>query len=263
MKNKIIYKLIAGQPIDLTKYKLGIIYQPTLNYLIENDLEPKDITSFFEIVEHSYWELERKEKKLPSKFMFSLSLDNVFKDKKTNYISEFIKTLSILYRVNEADIKIEILDDNINIIIPDNKVIINENNFNRLSEVILNIFNINLSDLRKTVKEEEWVEVTGSAEEKRLIEFFKQRERERKQKELPKLFDYIRLYTSINKKSYPEVLGLTYWQLINQFESLLEVEQYKELLGYTWSYKFKIENKDHEHWMKKIKLNEDNFVNID
>ena len=44
---------------------------------------------------------------------------------------------------------------------------------------------------------------------------------------------------------------------MNSLKSLQIIEKYKEMLGYTWSYKFDVKSEDNPHWIKEIKLEQD------
>lgn len=256
MKITLTDKLIAGSDIDLSSKMLGIIHQPKIRDLINMNIDTNNLTELFSVVEHTHWKISRDifVEEVPEKFFLAINTEReLIENGKENYSLMFI--LSILYNVDINDINIDIIDNDIVIYIKNTNILINKNNFDLLLDIVLEMFRIDKKDLHKSLnKEDEWIELSGSAREKEMIEFFKQRDRERKEKERLHLSDYINMVVHIGKYSYEYVLSLTYWQLINTLSSLQNIEKYKEMLGYTWSYKFDIKSEDNPHWMKEIKL---------
>lgn len=252
-------KFISGCDIDLSNKKLGIIHQPKIKELIEKDIKISDITTLFSLIEHSYSKLSRDTfiEKLPSKFILALTIDKI-NENKTNHINNLFIALSILYEVDINNIIIDSFDNEIAILIKDKNVLINEDNFDIFLDVVLNMFKIDKNELHKPLKkEDEWVELSGTQREKDMIEFFKKRKKEREEKEKLYLNDYINIVVHIGKYTYDYVISLTYWQLMNSLKSLQIIEKYKEMLGYTWSYKFDVKSEDNPHWIKEIKLEQD------
>lgn len=256
MKITLTDKLIAGSDIDLSSKMLGVIHQPKIQDLINININTNNLTELFSVVEHTHWKMSRDifVEEVPKKFFLAINTEReLIENGKENYSLIFI--LSILYNVDMNDINIDIIDNDIVIYIKNTNILINKDNFDLLLDIVLEMFKIDKKDLHKSLnKEDEWIELSGSAREKEMIEFFKQRDRERKEKERLHLSDYINMVVHIGKYSYEYVLSLTYWQLINTLNSLQNIEKYKEMLGYTWSYKFDIKSEDNPHWIKEIKL---------
>ena len=249
-------KLISGRDIDLSHRALGVIHQPKLEDLIDNNIDVSNMTELFSIVEHSHWKISRDifAEEIPEKFFLAINTEKEFiSNGKTNYSLAFI--LSILYKVDLEEIQIGILDGDITISIMSKNVLIDSNNFDILLDIVLEMFRIDKKDLHKPLdKQDEWIELSGSDREKEMIEFFKQRQKEKREKERLYLSDYINMVVHMGKYSYDYIISLTYWQLMNTLNSLQHIEKYKEMLGYTWSYKFDIKSEDNPHWMKEIKL---------
>lgn len=257
MKIILTDKFIAGCDIDLSSRALGIIHQPKLIDLIKRDISTSDITEIFSIVEHSHWKISRDifAENIPSKFILAITTEKELLNTNGGK-SSLITALSVLYQVNPNNIKIDFLNNEVVIYIEERDVLITESNFEILLDIVLDMFRIDKKNLHTNLKkeEDEWIELSGSDREKEMIEFFKQREKERKEKEKVHLNDYINMVVHIGRYTYDYVLSLTYWQLINTLNSLQSIEKYKEMLGYTWSYKFDIKGEDNPHWMKEIKL---------
>lgn len=258
MKITLTDKLIAGSDIDLSSKMLGIIHQPKIRDLINMNIDTNNLTELFSVVEHTHWKISRDifVEEVPEKFFLAINTEReLIENGKEKYSLMFV--LSILYDVDIDDINMDIdtLNNNIYIYIKNKNVLIDKNNFDLLLDIVLEIFKINKKDLHKSLnKQDEWIELSGSDREKEMIKFFKQRDRERKEKERLHLSDYINMVVHIGRYSYEYVLSLTFWQLMNTLNSLQNIEKYKEMLGYTWSYKFDIKNEDNPHWIKEIKL---------
>lgn len=258
MKITLTDKYISGCDINLEKRTLGVLHQPRIKYLIEKDISIDIITNVFSLTEHTHWKLSRDifTETVPSKFMIALTVDQEL-TQKYGY-SPLLITLSVLYGTGIENISLEQFNEELVIFIKDKKVIIDENNFEILLTVVLGMFYIEKEKLhRKLTEEDNWVELSGSEREKEMIAFFKQREKEKREKETLHLNDYINMVTHLGNYTYDYVLSLTYWQLMNTLRALQGIEVYKERLGYTWSSKFDIERDEDSHWKKQIKLTQE------
>lgn len=256
MKITLIDKYIAGSDIDLTSKMLGVLHQNKLIDLINNNINISSVINFFTIIEHTHWRLKKESFGFDktTKFQIALSLEKeLLENGKSN--SGFIKSLSILYNVNMDEILLNELNGELVIFIPKEKVLIKEDNFDLFLDVVLEMFYISESDIHKTFEERNWVRNTGSEKEEELIAKFEKRLKKKEEEKRLHLSDYINTVIHLGKYTYDYVLSLTYWQLMNSYHTLVSLDGYKDMLGYTWSYKFNVSKEENPHWSERIKIN--------
>lgn len=241
-------KYITGSDIDLTPKMLGIIHQPKLIDLINNNIDISSLTNFFILVEHTHWKIKKESFGFDNttKFQIALSLEREFLEQGKLY-SGFVYALSILYSVDIKNILIEKLDKKIVIYIPDKKVIISEDNFELLLDTVLGMFYITDSDTHRSFDGRNWVRNTGSEREEELISKFEKRLKKKDEEKRLHLSDYINIVIHLGKYTYDYVLSLTYWQLMNSYNALVSLDGYKDMLGYTWSYKYNVDKDSNPH----------------
>ena len=241
-------KYITGSDIDLTPKMLGIIHQPKLIDLINNNIDISSLTNFFILVEHTHWKIKKESFGFDNttKFQIALSLEREFLEQGKLY-SGFVYALSILYSVDIKNILIEKIDKKIVIYIPDKKVIISEDNFELLLDTVLGMFYITDSDTHRSFDGRNWVRNTGSEREEELISKFEKRLKKKDEEKRLHLSDYINIVIHLGKYTYDYVLSLTYWQLMNSYNTLVSLDGYKDMLGYTWSYKYNVDKDSNPH----------------
>ena len=241
-------KYITGSDIDLTPKMLGIIHQPKLIDLINNNIDISSLTNFFILVEHTHWKIKKESFGFDNttKFQIALSLEREFLEQGKLY-SGFVYALSILYSVDIKNILIEKLDKKIVIYIPDKKVIISEDNFELLLDTVLGMFYITDNDTHRSFDGRNWVRNTGSEREEELISKFEKRLKKKDEEKRLHLSDYISIVIHLGKYTYDYVLSLTYWQLMNSYNTLVSLDGYKDMLGYTWSYKYNVDKDSNPH----------------
>lgn len=256
---------ISGLPIDLTPLGLGNIYQPTIKEMFTLGLTHAEILSPFIILEKVYdksdvfckFQLIEQfydiHKQLES--VKGMELSEVDLSSFVDIYEEIVKSLRVLYQTK--DIHWTEIGDKRGILIRNEKgscLIFNEN-FSAFSNVVFEMFCINKADLLKEDDGEVWKENTGTQREKELIEYFKEKEKKRKEKERLNLCDYINLITVLGRYKYDDVLNMTYYQLMSAFKGYMQLNNHNEELGYRWSFKYNIEEKQ-KNWIKESKLDE-------
>lgn len=167
--------------------------------------------------------------------------------------SGLINALSILYGVDMLDIAIQSENDKLFIFIKGKDVIITEDNFRILLDVVLGMFFIDKKEVHKNF-ERKWVNHSGTEYEEERIRKHEANIRKKEEAKRLRLSDFINVVVHAGNYSYDYVLSLTYWQLMNSYNALRSIEGYNEMLGYTWSYKYDIKNDENPHWIEKIKL---------
>lgn len=255
MKITLTDKYITGSDIDLTPKMLGILHQPKLIDLINNNIDISSLTNFFAIVEHTHWKLKKESFGFDNttKFQVALFLEKEFLEQK-KFFSGLTYALSILYDVEINNILIEKIDEEIVLFIPEKNVIIKEDNFELLLDTVLGMFYITDKDTHKSFDGRNWIKNTGSEREEELIAKFEKRLKKKDEEKRLHLSDYINVVVHLGKYTYDYVLSLTYWQLMNSYNTLVSLDGYKDMLGYTWSYKFNINKDDNPHWSEKAKI---------
>lgn len=255
MKITLTDKFISGTDIDLTSKGLGILHQPKLIDLINNNVDILTVINFFIIVEHTHWKIKKESFGFDdiSKFQIALSLEKEFIEQ-DKFNSGFINALAVLYNIDKEDIFLDKVDNEIAIFIPKKKVLIKDNNFNLFLDIILNMFYVTDEDTHKSFEGRKWVRNTGSTREEELIKKFEERLKKKDEEKRFYLSDYINIVVHLGKYSYDYVLSLTYWQLMNSYKTLIALDGYKDMLGYTWSYKFNVNKEDNPHWVEKSKI---------
>ena len=255
MKITLTDKYITGSDIDLTPKMLGIIHQPKLIDLINKNIDVSSLTNFFIIVEHTHWKLKKESFGFDntSKFQIALSLEKEFLENGKINLG-FVHALSILYNTNIKDILIEKLDNEIVLFIPDKNVLIKEENFELFLDTMLGMFYITDSDVHRSFDGRNWVRNTGSEREEELIAKFEKRLKKKDEDKRLHLSDYINTVVHLGRYTYDYVLSLTYWQLMNSYNTLVSLDGYKDMLGYTWSYKYNVEKDNNPHWSEKAKI---------
>lgn len=243
---------ISGLPIKIEG--LGVIHQPTLRELFEKGITHNEIILPFIGLEKVFIESDFYSKFQVIKELHTLSelLDKVEGNNVLDIYKSVIESLKLLYKTD--DMSYVQMDDIEGILVKckDYKCAINVNNFDVLCNVIFEMFCVDKQNLFKD-DGEVWQENTGSEREKKMIEYFKNKNKKKKEKEILHIWDYINIVTSLGKYTYDQVMNMTYYQLVSSFRTLVSLQKYQEELGYRWSFKFNIEEKQ-KNWMTEVKL---------
>ncbi|WP_024620205.1 hypothetical protein [Metaclostridioides mangenotii] len=250
---------ITGKDIDLRKYNLGILQQPTINELIDQDMTNNDIVNPFIAVEKIYNNFMDLGLDIECRFDLSYGIDYIIKD--LNVFEKMLRTLKLIYQLDNIDKDIVFVnpsesDDLIqrSLLIKKREVVINKDNFDLLMDIILEMFYVNKKEVIED-QEDDWVEQTGTKEERELIQYFKEKERKKREKEALGLADYITFVCHSNGFiPYRDVLNLTFYQLMNSYKALLQMRYYDQELQYRCSFKYNFE-KEQEDFIKKLKIN--------
>ncbi len=247
------YCLLLGYEIDLSKFGLGTITQPKLKDFIEKGItfdefyRPYILT--YLILKNSNdpkTVLEMKEK-LGS---LSFILVNITNSKdKINYLNDFKKSLSIIYDTENV-----VLDKSLNYII-DDEIVISNDNFDALSNTILDMIKID----RKSLSVD--VELTGIA--KKRADKIKAYEEEVRKKKLAHgiddsltLIDMCNIIVHSGIFTYNDLRDMTVFQIKNTYEVCMTKESYETSLMYKASPKFDTskDDKKMKHWTDKAKI---------
>lgn len=228
---------LSGLPIKLEN-KLGKIYQPTIKYLIENDIDSVDFIKPFYICRIDLIENADKE----------LKDFDIFFSQQKELLNELIKRLKILYRTEDIEVK-----ESIRAIIVDDRFLINRDNYTYLADIVLEM----MYATREKPKKKE-VKYTNPYLQETWEKLQKYREQQEKKNEL-QIADIMNMLIHMGDGfDYDKVLNLTYYQMMNSYITLRIKDGYKEFMMYKTSGQFNIE-KDIKNWMSEVKLKKSNY----
>lgn len=242
--------------IDLTEYQLGKIeflkVKEIINY---GDDKLKEL-----LLPFLYKLLDKTNEPL---LFEMLLLDSEMSSKMIKFLKIFYKTEHVEIICDEnKNLKIMIINNEINNFILENPdkieniqkyiVVIDKNNFQKISEIICTSFFI-----FKPKDEEKRVIQVQKGNEAILEEFLrlqnqaKQEEQERNKKNEKTLHQIITIIASDCLWDYERVLNMNYYQLWNSYISDFQKHQYKDYMQYKVSPKFEVKDSQ-KHWMEVV-----------
>ena len=237
-------ELIMGYPVVVEG--LGTIYQPTIKDIILNKQYQFYLFPFIYNIEILSKDL--KDKGINEYDLFFL-LDEEGNeivrslDGNESMLEVLVKALAFFYRTK--DITLNFNEQTIKI---NDDIFVTRHNFDLLSKVILKIC------CKEKMKPEE--KKNFKSERQRLIyeKIEKHRERHRKKNELTMadIMNYL-MNNSINCYRAREIDELTYFQLLHNFENIVQIEQYQEGLACMVSPKFEMKE-ELVHYRTKNKV---------
>lgn len=227
---------ITGLPINLKNKKLGIIHQPTIKDLLNiNYTNVEFIRPFLVHLDAIDFKEDFDKSQFKNFDLFFLG--------QVELLQTLIMSLKLLYKVdsNEIDLigqKIVIKKD----------IIIDRDNFDILSDVILEMFMTKRPNYKKEDKKFE------DKSKQNLWNFIKKKREEVSKKDEMELCDIINVVVHGGGYiPYNQVAEMTYYQLINSYLSIMNITNYNEFILYKTSQKFDIK-KDIKHWIQDLKI---------
>lgn len=246
------YNYLFGKDINLTKYNLGVIKQPKIKDFVENNLSMEQfyIPFIFSDILINNSPNPDDVIKIKNKIgdltflLFYMSEDN---ENAIELLKNFKKVLFMLYGTDNMSFT------NKTITISDS-IIIDNNNFSILCDIILEFLVIDKKQFVKKVKPKE--------EKSAILQRFEKLEQEslKKQKNKNKGFGILELCNIIIHNSnftYEQVYNMTIYQIKNSYEVLMEKESYmtQQLYRISPKFEFKDDKKSFKHWSDKTRLN--------
>lgn len=226
------YFYLSGLPINLEKEGLGIIHQPRVKDFVLSGI---DISSFShpfilskdmiadrnEGVDNALSELGR--------LKFLMVYDELTKATRKltgqlGIIDLLKQALKMLYKTDNITVM-----STISTIIVDGKVLINDDSFEILSTLIIEMLRIDIEEMKKKIEKERKDKEDESDPWKKL---FKEREKEyqeqtKKDKKEFSILDIINIVVhSQDSVDYDSVFNLTVYQLKNSYEVLIKKENF-------------------------------------
>lgn len=241
------YYYLFGVDIPLEKYGLGTIKQPKLYDFIKNGISIEEFYMPFLINDFIVGQVENKDDVLKLKeSLGSLRfLLNTYKSRNRD-MSDLKTSLRLLYNTN--DIFINTYEATINI----GKELINNNNFDILCDIVLEMLKINKSIFKFDEKKKTMSEIEMEFERRRL-EYEDRIKHKKKEKGLTML-DIANVVAHSHVYKYDDVLNMTIYQIKSSYEAINLKESYETETLYRISPKFEIKKDKSEHWTEKIKL---------
>lgn len=250
MVEKYEYCYLFGLDIPLEQYNLGVIKQPKLIDLINKDKDLQDV--YIPFLMNDYAIENSKDKIELSKLIkevgsLTFFITMSYQMKRVEMINSLIDSLKFLYQTDNVNLG----SKNITI---DNHIVIDDSNFDTLTNVILEMFKIDKSKIDFKSKEED---LYAGLSEEMIIAKKKYLERvgKSKKKEGISFVDIVNIIIhSNNTIDYNSVLNMTIFQIKNTFEIINAKESYEFNKLVRISPKFDTSKEKHEHWTEKIKL---------
>lgn len=205
------YFYFFGEDINLEKYNLGTIHQPTLLELLNEEI---NISEF--IYPYYMTESIQQEAKAPiSNMLFLLiQLDSLNRD--SDLVERLRKSLKLMYRTDNIEIKA-----NIGAIIIDDNIVIDEDNFLVLSKIVLEM----------TMTEVKIEKKKDKVQEKLIEEMEKRRKKFEKEYKVKSEMDYVDMFNLIVHMlpdiDYSKLKSWTIYQVKNTYKILTERYNYE------------------------------------
>lgn len=234
IKNK--DNLMFARPIKLDR-KLGVIYQPQLKDLVDNNIKIEELWSPFVVDDFISFN--------QGKFKTLIDLHMARENK--DFIPNLIKSLKILYKTE--NVKLKIFERKI--VINDDLILDNEN-YDYLCEVVADIFMLDLKDIQSKYDEIRKKNDKPKTERDKRIEEAKARSRKYRQDDYFGLTDMVNyLIHSTEKYTYENILNMTVWQIKNSFNLYQKKEMYDIDKRYQTSGNFDMGKEKMKHWFFK------------
>lgn len=237
---------LFGLPIPLEKYNLGTIYQPRYLDLINKKMELSDfIRPFFlnELIHKKYSEMVKEVGEIVMLMVFDAQKQ--YKDH-FEVIGTLIEVLKMVYQTDN----IRFIEHSATFII-DNKIVIDKDNFNIFSKVIME-----MTRSKFEIKEEEEDNEILDEFERRRLEYEKKTKKKNDGLSMLEIANV--LVHSQDVIDYDKVLNLTIYQIKNSYEALQRKELNKIEITRQASMKFDIQEVG--FWQTDLKIEESNLL---
>lgn len=213
------YNLLSGLPIK--HETIGVIYQPTLKYLISNNIDYIELIKPFIVLKKLVNKTQSNYLDLIEQF-FKISKLNEFNDKKSilTVYDEIIMALKVLYKCDYIEF-VSIGNNKGLLIKQDENFLLNNQNIELFLDILFKIFFI---DINKIIEEDEreLTEIEKYIKEKR--EQYKSKMKKKKD-EITLIVSYL---THCDGSSYNlfNIWDLTIYQLYFTFKTFKDKEKY-------------------------------------
>lgn len=252
------YFYLSGLPIDVRHKQLGIIHQPKLIDFLNKGLEMSTFSHPFllnkEMIVNRNEEMEEALAGL-GRLKFLVVYDNLTSrsredSKQKGIIDLLVKSLSLIYKTEDV-----VVMETLPAIVIGRDVLITDENFDYLSDLVVEMLRIDIVEMRKRI-EEERKRKENEEEEDPLLKLFRQKEKEFKEKTNKRddensFFDLINVVVhSQGVIDYERVFNMTVYQLKNSYNTIIKKEVYNASLMHRISPNFQ-PSEDFKLWEEK------------
>ena len=268
--------LFFGLPIKLDKNV--ILYQPTLNEVLEKGFMIENILEPFITLDKRNFENEQDNEKINNFDMLfiqmvlaymqylekekdnKLTLSEWVNSDKSNVlvIKRLMEIIKFLCRTNDVILHMEDLSKGLvgnteeNYILINKSYKINRDTFEDFKNLICEIFDTEINIEKKPQKSKEESELDRLFEERRLAyeKKFKKKQKREKNKDNLTIFTLINyiIHYKDTQYDYNSIKKLTIYQIKNTFKYYHSQEMYELDMKYRTSGNFKMDKKTSEHW---------------
>lgn len=231
------YFYLSGLPIDIKHKQLGVIYQPKLIDFINSGLEMSMFSHPFilnkEMIVNKNEEIENALEGLGRlKFLVvydSLTAKSREKTGQKGIIDLLKESLSLLYKTEDV-----VVMETLPAIVIGKDVLITDDNFEYLTNLVVEMLRIDIVEMRKRIEEERKRKEQEENEDP-ILKKFREKEREYKEKNNTQdensFFDLINVVVhSQGTIDYDRVFNMTVYQLKNSYNTIIKKEVYSASL---------------------------------
>lgn len=227
------YFYLSGLPINLEKEGLGIVYQPKIRDFVLNGIDMSSFSHPFilnkDMIADKSEDVDSELSKL-GRLKFLMVYDELTEatrklTKQPSIISLLEKALKMLYKTDDITVI-----STISTIIVGGNILINDDNFETLSTLVIEMLRIDIEEMKKRIEKERKEKI--EEETNPWLKLFKQREEEyNKQTNNNKkdfsILDVINIVVhSQGQADYDMVFNYTPYQLKNTYETLIKKENF-------------------------------------
>lgn len=261
MKNGYEYYYLFGLDIPLEEFGLGTIKQPKIKDFLSKDIAIENFYDSFIVIDYVVGTSKDKSlTTLKDKFgRFALFTYICEKTNKYSNIQDLINKINFLYGVDNAtfdgtSIVIKgVIEDKEN---PGEfkDLVINNDNFDKLCDVVLEMNKINKSDIKFDNEEDLYKDLSSEMIEAKR-KFLERNKKKKNKDDSLSMLDIANIVIHSKSIDYEIVENMTLYQLKNSFEVLNIKESFDVSTLYRISPKFDMSKEKYEHWTGKIKIN--------
>lgn len=228
------YFYFFGEDIPLHKYKLGIIHQPTLLELLNEEINISEFVYPFYMAESI-----TKEGKAPiDNILFLLmQLDTLTQNNESKLLERLRKSLKLMYQTDNIEMK-----TSIGAIIINDDIVIDEDNFQVLSKIVLEM----------TMTEVKLEKKKDKVQEKLIEEMERRKKKFEKEYKVKSEMDYVDMFNLIIHMlpdvDYSRLKSWTIYQVKNTYKTLTERYNYETCVNAGAL------SKDIKDWRSKLRI---------
>lgn len=243
------YYYLFGLDIPLKKYNLGTIKQPKVIDYIKNDISMEDFYMPFLINDMIIGKSENNQTIIDLKNnigSLTFLLVNCYQSENNNILESLKRTLCLLYDTDNFEI-----DKNLNLIVGEE--VISNDNFDILSDVILEMIKIDKRKIDFSKKEDDLYAGLSKEMLEAKRKFLERNKKLKKKDDSFGIIDISNMIIHSGIFNYNDVMCMTLYQLKNSYEIISKKENSEISLLHRVSPKFEASD-NYEHWTEKIKL---------